>query len=174
MFLLTSGDGAWKKDGERVLESMKGTINPSEQFTAIGYSPSVTAGVEGIKSLSELGVSRSMVSLVETVIGHLDNNGLLILLLLPFSVTVAHQAHYLEEVLVQLHAGQSEHIVHDIILSISKNIRVLSIRIYYLYLLGSFMSFLFLYEHSDTPKLVNDRNFRKGSVLINLTICFYS
>ena len=55
---------------------MKGTINPSEQFTAIGYSPSVTAGVEGIKSFSELGVSRSMVSLVETVIGHLDNSGL--------------------------------------------------------------------------------------------------
>ena len=152
---------------------MKGTINPSEQFTAIGYSPSVTAGVEGIKSLSELGVSRSMVSLVETVIGHLDNNGILILLLLPFSVTVAHQAHYLEEVLVQLHAGQSEHITHNIILNTSKNIRVLSIRIYCLYMLGSFMTFLFLYKHFAIPKLVDNQDFREGSVLINLTLCFY-
>ena len=58
-----------KKDGERVLESIRGKINPLEQYTAIGYSPSVTAGVEGIKSFSEPGVSRSMVTLVETVFG---------------------------------------------------------------------------------------------------------
>ena len=84
---------------------------------------------------------------------------------LPFSVTVAHQAHYLEEVLVQLHAGQSEHILYYIILSIAKNIRILSIRIYYLYLLGHSVAFLYLDECIITHELVDGQDFRKSSML---------
>ena len=81
--------------------------------------------------------------------------------LLPFSVTVAHQAHYLEEVLVQLHAGQSEYILYYIILNITKNIRTWSIRIYYLYLLGHSVTFLYLDECFITHGLVDGQDFRK-------------
>lgn len=78
-----------RKDGERVLESIRGIINPLEQFTAIGYSPSVTAGVEGIKSFSELGVSRSMVTLVETVFDSFKRKTFKFIYNLPFNVTVS-------------------------------------------------------------------------------------